>query len=107
MKIGEIKTVTKTYRTKKGNAYQIVAIELLDIPEDMKPLYKPVMYGTINHEYIGTDGRVNRILNLASMSIRNTIPDAIEAREDAEACDGMTFEELIAYFKEKAAVDAD
>lgn len=107
MKIGEIKTVTKTYRTKKGNAYQIVAIELLDIPEDMKPLYKPVMYGTINHEYIGADGKLNRILNLVSMSTRNTIPDAIEAREDAEACDGMTVDELIAYFTEKAAADAD
>lgn len=107
MKIGEIKTVTKTYRTKKGNAYQIVAIELLDIPEDMKPLYKPVMYGTINHEYIDTDGKLNRILNLAGMCMRDTIPNAIEAREDGEACEGMTLEELIAYFKEKAAADAD
>ena len=107
MKIGEIKTVTKTYRTKKGNAYQIVAIELLDIPEDMKPFYNPVMYGTINHKYIGVDGKLNRILNLASMSVRDTIQHAIEAREDAEACDGMTVEELIAYFKEKAAADAD
>lgn len=107
MKIGEIKTVTKTYRTKKGNAYQIVAIELLDIPEDMQHLYNPTMYGTINHEYVDKDGKLNRILNLAGMCTRNTISDAIEAREDAEACDGMTFEELIAYFKEKAAADAD
>lgn len=107
MKIGEIKTVTKTYRTKKGNAYQIVAIELLDIPEDMKPSYKPVMYGTINHEYIDTDGKLNRILNLAGMCMRDTIPNVIEAREDGEACEGMTLEELIAYFKEKAAADAD
>ena len=107
MKIGEIKTVTKTYRTKKGNAYQIVAIELLDIPEDMKHLYSPIMYGTINHKYIDKDGKLNRILNLASMSTRNTIQHAIEAREDVEACDGMTVEELVTYFTEKAAANAD
>ena len=107
MKIGEIKTVTKTYRTKKSNAYQIVAIKLLDIPEDMKPFYKPVMYGTINHEYIDTDGKLNRILNLAGMCVRDTIPNAIEAREDAEACEGMTLEELVTYFMDKTATNAD
>lgn len=107
MKIGEIKTVTKTYRTKKGNAYRIVAIELLDIPEDMQHLYNPTMYGTINHEYIDKDGKLNRILNLASICVRDTIPNAIEAREDAEACEGMTLEELVTYFTDKTAANAD
>ena len=46
---------------------------------------------------------LNRILSLAKMCIRDTIPHAIEAREDAEACDGMTLEEIVAYYGEKFA----
>ena len=103
MRIGEIKTVTRDYRTTRGNLYQIVSVEMLDIPEDMQCLYKPVMYGTINHEYIDANGKLNRILSLAKMCIRDTIPHAIEAREDAEACDGMTLEEIVAYYGEKFA----
>ena len=56
MRIGEIKTITRDYRTTKGNLYQIVSVEMLDIPEDMQSLYKPVMYGTINHSYIDGNG---------------------------------------------------
>lgn len=101
MRIGEIKTVTRDYRTTKGNLYQIVSVEMLDIPEDMQSLYKPVMYGTINHSYIDGNGRLNRILNLAQICIRDTISHAIEAREDVETCDGMTVEEIAAYYAEK------
>lgn len=78
MRIGEIKTVTRDYRTTRGNLYQIVSVEMLDIPEDMQCLYKPVMYGTINHEYIDANGKLNRILSLAKMCIRDTIPHALK-----------------------------
>ena len=100
MEIGEIKTITRHYRSSKGNEYQIVRIELIDIPADMRYLYDEAMYGTINYKYI-TDGRLNTPLNLASMCIGKTIPKALERRKDFEECEGMGIEELIEYFKTK------
>lgn len=100
MKIGEIKTITKYYRSGKGNEYQIVRIELIDIPADMRDLYGEVMYGTINYKYI-TDNRLNTPLNLASMCIGKTIPEALERRNDFEECEGMTMKEIVEYFKVK------
>ena len=85
MEIGEIKTITRHYRSSKGNEYQIVRIELIDIPADMRYLYDEAMYGTINYKYI-TDGRLNTPL---------------ERRKDFEECEGMGIEELIEYFKTK------
>ena len=100
MEIGEIKTITRHYRSSKGNEYQIVRIELKDIPADMRYLYDKAMYGTINYKYI-TDNRLNTPLNLASMCIGKTIPEALERRKDFEVCEGMGIEELIEYFKTK------
>lgn len=102
MEIGEIKTITKHYRSGKGNEYQIVKIELIDIPADMRYLYDKAMYRTINYKYI-TDNRLNTPLNLASMCIGKTIPEALERRKDFEECEGMGIEELIEYFKTKNA----
>ena len=100
MKIGEITTITKHYISGKGNEYQIVRIELIDIPEDMRYCYDEVMYGTINYKYI-TDNRLNTPLNLASMCIGKTIPEALERRTNFEDCEGMTMEEIVEYFKVK------
>lgn len=100
MKIGEIKTITKHYRSGKGNEYQIVRIELIDIPADMRYVYDEAMYGTINYKYI-TDNRLNTPLNLASMCIGKTISEALERRKDFEECEGMTMKEIVEYFKVK------
>lgn len=101
MKIGKINQVTKVYHSSKGNDYCLVSVELLDIAEDQKDLWNPVMYGTINWKFIDNNGKLNRILNLGSMSLGKTVAEAIRRREDMEATDGMSLEEIVEYFKSK------
>lgn len=101
MKIGNINQVTKVYRSSKGNDYCLVSVELLEIGEDQKDLWNPVMYGTINWKFIDDNGKLNRILNLGSMSLGKTVAEAIQRREDMEATDGMSLEEIVEYFKSK------
>lgn len=102
MKIKSVTTVTKHYRSPKGNEYKIVRIELDEIPEDMQSVYSESMYGTINYKYI-TDEKLNTPLSLASMCIENTIPKALIRRTDMEECEGMTLEEIYEYYKAKYA----
>nr|DAI29760.1 MAG TPA: hypothetical protein [Caudoviricetes sp.] len=103
MEIREIKTITKHYRSAKGNDYQIVRIELIDIPDNMHGLFSGTMYGTINYKYI-TDDRLNTVLTLGSMCVDETIPGALERRKDVEECEGKTIEEIAEYFMTKATI---
>lgn len=105
MKIGNISTVTKTYLSTKGNEFTIVSLELLEIPEDRKDFYKPRMCGTISHKHIDGNGKLNRVLNLASLCIGQTVDDAIQSRENVEEIAGMTEAEIIEHFKAKFALE--
>ena len=101
MTIGnEITVVTQLYHSKKGNDYKLVRLDLIDIPEDMRDMYNPQMYGTINYEFL-TNGKLNTPLNLAAMAIGKTVYEAIERREDVEAIEGMSMEEIVEYFRKK------
>lgn len=102
MKIGKIYQVTKIYHSSKGNDYCLVGVELLEIGEDQKDMWNPVMYGTIAWNDIDKETRrLKRILNLGSMSLGKTVAEAIQRREDMEAIDGMSLEEIVEYFKSK------
>jgi hypothetical protein len=61
MKIGKISEVTKIYHSSKGNDYCLVSVELLEIGEDQKDFWNPVMYGTINWKFIDNNGKLNRM----------------------------------------------
>lgn len=102
MKIKSVTTVTKHYSSPKGNEYQIVQIELDEIPEGLQNVYSESMYGTINYKYI-TDGKLNAPLTLASMCAEDTISKALIRRTDMEECEGMTLEEIREYYKAKYA----
>lgn len=94
-----------TTAVPKGNDYQIVRIELDEIPEDLQNVYSESMYGTINYKYI-TDEKLNTPLTLASMCIEDTIPKALDRRTNMEECEGMTLEEICEYYKAKYAKES-
>lgn len=109
MKIKSVTTMTKYYRSPKGNEYQIVQIEfdeapenLQEVPGNLQAIFSNPMYGTINYKYI-TDEKLNTPLTLASMCIEDTIPKALIRRTDMEECEGMTLEEICEYYKAKYA----
>lgn len=100
MKIKSIRTVTKNYTSKSGSRYQIVRIELIDIPEDLRHLYADIMYGTIPHEFIDGNGKLNRPLCLADMRLGRSVADALRARELIEQIsmtvgDNPTVEDIV------------
>ena len=60
-----------------------------------------VRYGTIPYTEFDERGALKRRLNGFDMCLAYSIPSALEMRADLIKCEGMTEEQVIAYFKKK------
>ena len=60
-----------------------------------------VMYGTIPYTNIDDKGRMIKGMNGLEACLAHSIPTALEMRADDIKCEGMTEEQIIAYFNKK------
>lgn len=60
-----------------------------------------VMYGTIPYTNIDDKGRMIKRMNGLEVCLASSIPSALEMRADLIKCEGMTKEQIFAYFKKK------
>jgi hypothetical protein len=60
-----------------------------------------VRYGTIPYTEFDENGALKRKLNGFEMCLAYSIPSALEMRADVIKCEGMTEEQILAYFKKK------
>ncbi len=88
-----IKAEVKTkYVSIEGRAFVLVEYTLDD---------DSVMYGTIPYTNIDDKGHMIKGMNGLEVCLAYSIPSALEMRYDLIKCEGMTLEQIIAYFKKK------
>ena len=60
-----------------------------------------IMYGTIPYTNIDEKGNMIKGMNGLEVCLAHSIPSALEMRADIIKCEGMTEEQILAYFKKK------
>ena len=91
MEVIKAKVKTK-YVSIEGRAFVLVEYTLDD---------NSVMYGTIPYTNIDDKGQMIKGMNGLEVCLASSIPNALEMRADIIKCEGMTEEQIIAYFKKK------
>ena len=81
--ITNIKIITRDYIVK-GTHYYIIRFNLEGMTEEqMKEYdYADVMYGTLEHKFVGDDGKITKPVALIHLAAATTIAKAIQRRLD-------------------------
>jgi len=81
--ITNIKIITRDYIVEDTN-YYIIRFNLEGITEEDKERfgYADVMYGTMDHKFVGDDGRITKPVALIHLAADTTIAKAIQKRLD-------------------------
>ena len=88
-----IKSKVKTkYVSIEGRAFVLMEYTMDD---------NSVMYGTIPYTNIDDKGNMIKGMNGLEMCLAPSIPIALDMRYDDIKCEGMTKEQVIAYFNKK------